>query len=107
FRPASPNRPAEPNHFPIHRPQIHLGTRSPFPMSAAPIRPRIGTGGMSIEASNFSPHRSGFDAFNFTQGEVLLSRYTVLAPGHANYDASVADGGSWIPLVHARSLPGG
>ena len=76
-------------------------------MSAAPIRPRIGTGGMSIEASNFSPHRSGFEAFNFTQGEVLLSRYTVLAPGHANYDASVADGASWIPLVHARSLPGG
>lgn len=76
-------------------------------MSEANTRPRIGTGGMSIEASNFSPHRSGFEAFNFTKDEVLLSRYTVLAPDHQNYDPAVADGASWVPLVHARSLPGG
>ena len=76
-------------------------------MSAAATRPRIGTGGMSIEASNFSPHRSGFEAFNFTKDDVLLSRYTVLAPEHENHDAAVADGATWVPLVHARSLPGG
>lgn len=76
-------------------------------MSEAPSRPRIGTGGMSIEASNFSPHRSGFEAFNFTKDEVLLSRYTVLAPEHANHNAAIADGATWVPLVHARSLPGG
>ncbi|EMQ97955.1 M81 family metallopeptidase [Paeniglutamicibacter gangotriensis] len=76
-------------------------------MNAAATRPRIGTGGMSIEASAFSPHRSGFEAFNFTKDDVLLSRYTVLSPGHVNHDASVADGATWVPLVHARSLPGG
>ena len=69
--------------------------------------PRIGTGGMSIEASNFSPHRSGFEAFNFTKDAVLLSRYTVLDPKHVNHDAAVANGAEWVPLVHARSLPGG
>ncbi len=94
----------------FQHPQDHVPlvcTRSPTLMSAAATRPRIGTGGMSIEASNFSPHRSGFEAFNFTKDDVLLSRYTVLAPEHENHDAAVADGATWVPLVHARSLPGG
>ncbi|ALE91233.1 microcystin degradation protein MlrC [Arthrobacter alpinus] len=76
-------------------------------MNASPLQPRIGIGGMSIEASNFSPHRSGFEAFNFTKDGVLLSRYTALTPGHENHDSAVADVAIWVPLVHARSLPGG
>lgn len=76
-------------------------------MNTGRTRPRIGVGGMSIEASAFSPHRSGFEAFNFTRDRVLLSRYTVLETGHANHDAALAAGAQWVPLVHARSLPGG
>ncbi|MDN6177525.1 MAG: M81 family metallopeptidase [Micrococcaceae bacterium] len=70
-------------------------------------RPRIGVGGMSIEASNFSPHRSGFEAFRFTHDDELLSRYAVLQPDGPEHDPAVADEVEWVPLVHARSLPGG
>lgn len=73
-------------------------------MSTVHNRPRIGIGGMSIEASNFSPHRSGFEAFRFTKDDVLLSRYSMLQPDNSDYQPLLAD---WVPLVHARALPGG
>lgn len=76
-------------------------------MSPQSDRPRIGVGGMSIESSNFSPHRSGFDAFNFTKNGELLSRYTALQPASSGYSPEVAEPAEWFPLVHARSLPGG
>ena len=56
---------------------------------------RIAIGGMHIESSTFSPHRSGAAEFSVTRGDALLSRYD-LAPDI-----------EWIPLVHARALPGG
>ncbi|MEA2662508.1 MAG: hypothetical protein QOH08_2080 [Chloroflexota bacterium] len=57
---------------------------------------RIAIGGMAIESSTFSPHRSGADDFTVVRGAELLARYDAL-PGHID----------WRPLVHARALPGG
>ena len=76
-------------------------------MNPTPAALKIGFGGMSIEASNFSPHRSGFEAFNFTRDDALMGRYSFLQPEHENYDAALDAAFTAIPLVHARSLPGG
>lgn len=51
---------------------------------------------MHIESSTFSPHRSGPADFAVTRGAQLLARYDHLR--------SQVD---WLPLVHARALPGG
>lgn len=51
---------------------------------------------MQIESSTFSPHRSGPDDFTVTRGAPLRARYDRLPPDV-----------EWIPLVHARALPGG
>lgn len=51
---------------------------------------------MAIESSTFSPHRSGADDFTVLRGPELLARYDAL-PGSVE----------WIPIVHARALPGG
>ena len=59
-------------------------------------RHRIAIGGVHIESSTFSPHRSGAIDFTVTRGDALLARYDELA-------AEV----EWLPLVHARALPGG
>lgn len=57
---------------------------------------RIAIGGMAIESSTFSPHRSGPADFTVVRGAELLARYDSL-PAHVE----------WIPLVYARALPGG
>lgn len=57
---------------------------------------RIAIGGMAIESSTFSPHRSGAAAFSVVRDAELLARYDSL-PAHVG----------WIPLVYARALPGG
>lgn len=59
-------------------------------------RLRIAVGGVHIESSTFSPHRSTAADFDVRRGAELLSRYDKLP---ADID--------WIPLVHARALPGG
>ena len=59
-------------------------------------RHRIAIGGVHIESSTFSPHRSGAIDFAVTRGDALLARYDEL-PASA----------TWLPLVHARALPGG
>jgi microcystin degradation protein MlrC len=51
---------------------------------------------MHIESSTFSPHRSGPTDFTVLRGADLLARYDAL-PSHVE----------WLPLVHARALPGG
>ena len=51
---------------------------------------------MHIESSTFSPHRSGRADFTVLRGAELLARYEEL-PSHIE----------WLPLVHARALPGG
>ena len=58
--------------------------------------PRLAIGGMQIESSTFSPHRSGERDFTVTRGDQLLARYEDLPRAV-----------TWIPLVHARALPGG
>ena len=59
-------------------------------------RARVAVGGMAIESSTFSPHRSGAADFTVVRGPELLARYPSLT-GHVE----------WIPLVYARALPGG
>ncbi|NUW31958.1 M81 family metallopeptidase [Nonomuraea sp. SMC257] len=61
---------------------------------------RIAIGGIHIESSTFSPHRSGTDDFEVTRGQALLDRY-------AWRDEPWAREVEWVPLVHARALPGG
>lgn len=61
---------------------------------------RIAIGGIHIESSTFSPHLSTADDFEVTRGDRLLSRYAWLTePWAADVE--------WVPLVHARALPGG
>ncbi len=71
------------------------------------LLPRIAVGGMSIEASAFSPHRSGFDAFRFTRDAELMRRYDFMRPESASFDLGLKASALWQPLVHAGSLPGG
>jgi len=59
-------------------------------------RNRIAIGGIHIESSTFSPHRSGPADFTVVRGDELLARYDDLPPEV-----------QWLPLVHARALPGG
>jgi len=63
---------------------------------------RVAIGGIHIESSTFSPHLSTADDFEVTREEALLSRYAWLSPTEP-WAADV----EWIPLVHARALPGG
>ncbi|MEO8220028.1 MAG: M81 family metallopeptidase [Specibacter sp.] len=66
------------------------------------LRPRIGIAGISIESSTFSPHISGTEAFTVRRGAGLLDYYPFLADGRELRGAA-----DWVPLMHARSLPGG
>lgn len=59
-------------------------------------RHRIAIGGIHIESSTFSPRRSGAADFAVLRGRELLARYEDLP-----------DQVDWLPLVHARALPGG
>ncbi|MEV0588037.1 M81 family metallopeptidase [Nonomuraea sp. NPDC050310] len=61
---------------------------------------RIAICGIHIESSTFSPHLSGAADFDVTRGQALLDRYGWRG------DAWAADV-EWVPLVHARALPGG
>ena len=61
---------------------------------------RVAIGGIHIESSTFSPHLSTADDFEVTRGDQLLSRYDWLT-------RPWAAGVEWVPLVHARALPGG
>ncbi|GAA3734725.1 M81 family metallopeptidase [Plantactinospora mayteni] len=63
---------------------------------------RIAIGGIHIESSTFSPHLSTADDFEVTRGDALLARYAWLSPTEP-WAADV----EWLPLVHARALPGG
>jgi microcystin degradation protein MlrC len=65
-------------------------------------RPRIGIAGISIESSTFSPHISGDEAFTERRGEELMGYYGFLDAGAERREAA-----DWVPLMQARSLPGG
>lgn len=63
---------------------------------------RIAIGGIHIESSTFSPHLSAADDFEVTRADALLARYDWLSPVQP-----WATDVEWVPLVHARALPGG
>ncbi|MGO4251748.1 M81 family metallopeptidase [Paenarthrobacter sp. Y-19] len=65
-------------------------------------RPRIGIAGISIESSTFSPHISGTEAFTVRRGATLRAYYPFLDAGR-----DLGEAADWVPLMHARSLPGG
>lgn len=64
------------------------------------MRHRVAIGGIGIESSTFSPHRSTLDDFTVKRGDDLLSRYDFL-------DSEPFRQVDWAGLLHARSLPGG
>ncbi|ADD41416.1 M81 family metallopeptidase [Stackebrandtia nassauensis] len=57
---------------------------------------RIAVGGIHIESSTFSPNLAGPSDFAVTRGDDLLNRYD-----------SLPESARWLPLVHARAMPGG
>lgn len=61
---------------------------------------RIAICGIHIESSTFSPHRSSEADFEVRRGAALLGRYPFL-------DAEWAAEVEWLPVLHARALPGG
>ena len=58
---------------------------------------RVGIGGIHIECSTFTPIHTSLDEFSVRRGADLLDRYAFTR------DRSV----EWVPLVHARAVPGG
>ncbi|GLW10454.1 microcystin degradation protein MlrC [Microtetraspora sp. NBRC 13810] len=63
---------------------------------------RIGIAGIAIESSTFSPHRTRLPDFRVTRDEALLARYPWIQEPRP-WCAEV----TWVPLLHAVSLPGG
>ncbi len=86
---------------PVEASQIWSGPLTPLATGGLP-RPRIGVAGIAIESSTFSPHISGDEAFTERRGEELMAYYGFLNPGDELREAA-----DWVPLVQARSLPGG
>lgn len=68
------------------------------PLLPRPLR--IAIAGLHIESSTFSPHVSTAADFTVTRGSDLLARYDWL-------DAEWARDVAWLPVMHARALPGG
>ena len=62
---------------------------------------RIGVGGVHIECSTFSAHRTELADFTVRRGTELLQQYDFTSGPESIADVE------WVPLVHARALPGG
>lgn len=62
--------------------------------------PRIAVCGIHIESSTFTPYTSSESDFTVTRGEELMARYHWLGEPWARAV-------EWIPILHARALPGG
>ncbi len=86
-------------------PEARAGAGMPLP------RWRVGIAGIAIEASTFSPHRTTLGDFSCRRGAELLDRYpwvdATLPSGRANSRRTWCHGVEWVPLLHARALPGG
>lgn len=68
-------------------------------LDARPLR--IAIGGVHHESSTFSAHRSQLTDFRIRRGAELLDQYDfVVGP-------DPIPGVQWLPLVHARAIPGG
>ena len=63
-------------------------------------KPRIAVAGIHIESSTFTPYVSTADDFIVTRGEELMDRFYWR-------DEDWATQIEWIPVLHARALPGG
>ena len=63
-------------------------------------KPRIAICGIHIESSTFTPYISTEADFQVTRGKNLLARYAWM-------DQSWARQVEWLPVLHARALPGG
>ena len=63
-------------------------------------KPRIAICGIHIESSTFTPYVSTEADFQVTRGRKLLARYAWM-------DQSWARQVEWLPVLHARALPGG
>ncbi|WP_442866947.1 M81 family metallopeptidase [Actinomyces sp. B33] len=64
------------------------------------VRPRIAVCGIHIESSTFTPYTSTADDFAVTRGPDLMARYEWRG---ADWALAV----DWVPILHARALPGG
>lgn len=62
--------------------------------------PRIAICGLHIESSTFTPYVSTARDFQITRGKELLARYHWMNEDWARQV-------QWIPILHARALPGG
>lgn len=67
---------------------------------ASAMRPRIAIAGIHIESSTFSPQLAVAADFEVTRGEALLRRYPWI---NETWSRAV----EWLPVFHARALPGG
>ena len=65
-----------------------------------PTRPRIAIAGIHIESSTFSPQLARAEDFEVLRGDALLGRYPWLLETWAQPI-------DWLPVLHARALPGG
>lgn len=63
----------------------------------------IGIGGIHIECSTFTPHTTSYDDFDVRRGQNLLALFDFTGPGAHEWTEQV----QWVPLVHARAVPGG
>ncbi|WP_312349361.1 M81 family metallopeptidase [Actinomyces sp.] len=63
-------------------------------------RPRIAICGLHIESSTFTPYVSTSEDFVVTRGPDLLARYQWI-------DQPWSRQVEWVPVLHARALPGG
>lgn len=63
-------------------------------------KPTIAICGIHIESSTFTPYLSGEDDFIVTRGDELMQRYFWR-------EYTWAQAVEWIPVLHARALPGG
>jgi microcystin degradation protein MlrC len=64
--------------------------------------PRIAIVGAALEASTYSPARTGIDGFVRYDGTAYFDVYPFLAPG-----GTLAGRADWVPLTHFRAIPGG
>lgn len=70
-------------------------------MSQAHRELRIAVGGFHVECSTFSNHRTTISDLTLRRGDELLAQYAFTA------GANAITGIDWVPIVHARTIPGG
>lgn len=66
------------------------------------LLPRIAIAGLSIESSTFSPALTHLEAFQVNTGDDIYKLYPFLSSDSLNRMRAI-----WIPILRARSLPGG